>query len=84
MASILAGRVLLVALGLGDLLAHRVAQAPLLLDRHQQLAAGPVELEQLVEGGFGVGTPAAQGVADHVRIVADQLDVEHRTLLGSR
>ena len=71
-------RVLLVALGLGDLLAHRVPQAPPLLHRHQELPPRPVELQQRVESGFGMRAAAAQGGADHVGLVPDQLDVEHR------
>ena len=77
MASILPAGVLLGALGLRDLLAHHVPQAPLLFHRHQDLAARPVEFEQFVERRLGVCAPAAQGVADQVGVVADELDVEH-------
>jgi hypothetical protein len=74
----LGGGVLLVALGPGDLLAHEVPQTPFLLHREQHLATYAIEVEQGVESGFCMWPPPAQRRADHVRLVPDKSDVEHR------
>src|SRR3989304_5772824 len=70
---------LLRALPAGDLRGGALLFRAQRLDVLQQLAAAFIHLEDVVDQQR-IGAPHAERVAHHVRLLSDQLDVQHRLL----